>query len=179
MDKELKQIIPMSCPVCDRFYFSKLDEDVDIKQLGMTPNTTQCDMCGWFYDLEQFHDPKLKNQSNEMSLDEYKAWYQKKLLEDPCWEYWKEFVGDPDPHWCPLCGEHLFKDSLSYEICPVCGYQDSGEDAYPDERRIPTEMTFNERKQWFLNQRSLNPRFKSSPKDNRRLKIRITKNTNK
>ncbi|MEG2053174.1 MAG: hypothetical protein RRZ92_04415 [Bacilli bacterium] len=40
----------MSCPVCDKFYFTKLI-DVDIDQLGLTPNTTQCSMCGWFYDL--------------------------------------------------------------------------------------------------------------------------------
>ncbi|MEG2270061.1 MAG: hypothetical protein RSC27_01880 [Bacilli bacterium] len=61
----------MICPVCDKFYFTKLI-DVDIDQLGLTPNTTQCRMYGWFYDLEQFKDPNLKNDSNAMSLNEYK-----------------------------------------------------------------------------------------------------------
>ena len=71
MDKSLKQIKPMLCPVCGRFYFSELT-DVDIEQLRMTPNTTQCSRCGWFYDLEQVANPDLEHESNEMSLNQYK-----------------------------------------------------------------------------------------------------------
>lgn len=82
MDKNAKQIKPMLCPVCGEFYFTKLD-DVDREQLGLTPNTTQCTRCGWFYDLEQVADPNLGNQANEMSLNQYKAWYKGKIKGNP------------------------------------------------------------------------------------------------
>ncbi len=45
MNKNLKQIKPKLCPVCVKFYFTEL-LDVDIEQLGLTPNTTQCRKCG-------------------------------------------------------------------------------------------------------------------------------------
>ena len=57
MDKNLKQIKPMLCPVCGKFYFSELT-DVDIEQLNMTPNTTQCDKCGW-KPKDPHHPPKF------------------------------------------------------------------------------------------------------------------------
>ena len=76
MDKNLKQIKPMICPVCGQFYFSELT-DVEVEQLGMTPNATQCRKCGWYYDLEQLENPKLERESNEMyirhKLDTYEV----------------------------------------------------------------------------------------------------------
>ena len=66
MDKNVKQIKPMLCPVCQKFYFTKLD-GFDVEQLGLAPNTMQCSRCGWHYDLEQTKDPDLKNGANEMS----------------------------------------------------------------------------------------------------------------
>ena len=111
MDKSLKQIKPMLCPVCGRFYFSELT-DVDIEQLRMTPNTTQCSRCGWFYDLEQVTNPDLEHESNEMSLNQYKKWYQEKIKENPDWEYYEDFIGESEPHKCPVCGEYEFEDAL-------------------------------------------------------------------
>lgn len=34
MDKSLKQIKPMICPICGKFYFSELTDD-DIEQVGL------------------------------------------------------------------------------------------------------------------------------------------------
>ena len=159
MDKNLKQIKPMDCPVCDKFYFSKLN-DVDIEQLGLTPNTTQCRMCGWFYDLEQVANPNLKHQSNEMSLNEYKEWYKNKIKENPKWEYYQDFIGDPEPHKCPVCGEYEFKDVLSYDICPVCGWEDDGMEVDPRDKNGGPSKTFLEYKKMFDQQRKLDPKYR-------------------
>lgn len=137
MDKNVKQIKPMLCPVCGKFYFSKLD-DVHIEQLGMTPNSVQCTRCGWFYDLEQTKDPDLENQS----------------------QYYLDFVGEPEPHKCPVCGEYTFKDSLPSDICPVCGWEDTGFEDVPDEKPSPYMMSFNEKKAWFEEQRKKDPKFR-------------------
>ena len=162
MDKSVKQIKPTMCPVCGKFYFSELLED-EIAE-GATPNTTQCTRCGWFYDLEQQNDPDLKGQSNVLSLNEYKKWYANKIKENPKWEYYKANIGDPTPHLCPLCGEYRFKNQLSYDICPVCGWEDNGFETDPDYKTHPTHMSFNERKGWFNSQRKANPKFKAFPR---------------
>ena len=163
MDKNLKQIKPMLCPVCGKFYFTEL-LDFEIEQHGATPNTTQCRKCGWFYDLEQVADPNHKNESNEMSLNEYRAWYKTKIKENRKWEYYLDFIGDPEPHLCPVCGEYEFKDSLSSDICPVCGWEDTGYEEEPDYKPHPLIMSFNETKKRFEEQRKLNPKFKAYPR---------------
>lgn len=124
MDKNLKQIKPMTCPVCNRFYFSELNEDELAN--GETPNTTQCDKCGWFYDLEQLADPNLENQSNVLSLNQYKEEYKKKILQNPDYDYSEENASPDVPHKCPVCGEYIFDFELSYDICSVCGWNDDG-----------------------------------------------------
>ena len=159
MDRDSKQIVQMMCPVCNKFYFSELS-DVEIEQVGLTPNTTQCSVCGWFYDLEQVNDPELENQSNKMSLKQYRLWYKAKIQENPKWEYYQDYIGEPSPHKCPLCGEYTFQDELSYDICPVCGWQDCGYEEMPDEKQSSYAMSFNERKQWFAAKRQRNPLFR-------------------
>ncbi len=166
MDKNLKQIKPMSCPICGKFYFTEL-LDVEIEQLHMTPNTTQCSMCGWYYDLEQLKDPDLEHQANEMSLNQYKKWYKDKIKENPKWEYYQDFIGEPEPHKCPVCGEYIFKDSLSSDICPICGWNDCGFEEDPDEKPGLYMMSFNEHKKWFMEQRKINPKFKKYPRKKR------------
>lgn len=161
MDKTLKQIKPMLCPICGKFYFSELSED-EIDD-GETPNTTQCSKCGWFYDLEQVANPDLKNESNKMSLNQYKEWYKQKIKENPKWEYYLDFVGKPEPHVCPVCGEYTFKSILSYDICPICGWEDYGFENDPDNKPNSSMMSLNERKKWFEEQRKLNPKFKAYP----------------
>lgn len=161
MDKKLKQIKPMLCPICGKFYFTELTDD-EIAD-GETPNSIQCSRCGWYYDLEQLENPDLKSESNEMSLNEYKLWYRNKIKKNPKWQYYLDYVGKPEPHKCPICGEYKFKDSLSYDICPICGWEDYGYESDPNERRIDSVMSFNERKKWFKEQRAKNPKFIAHP----------------
>ena len=162
MASNLKQLKPMSCPVCDKFYFTKLTEEELAN--GETPNQQQCSECGWFYDLEQVADPNLKHESNEMSLNEYKEWYKNKIKENPDWEYYQDFVGEPEPHKCPVCGEYEFEDSLCRDICPVCGWEDDGMEVDPyDENGGPSEE-FLKHKKWFEEQRRINPKFKAHPR---------------
>ena len=122
MNKDVKQIEPMLCPVCGEFYFSKLDEYE--LEFGRKPNDVYCHKCGWHYDLEQTKDPNLKNQANALSLTEYKEEYQKKISENPKYDYFEEHMPEPVPHKCPVCGEYIFKDNHSFDICPVCGWED-------------------------------------------------------
>lgn len=158
MDKNVKQIKPMLCPVCQKFYFTKLD-GFDVEQLGLAPNTMQCSRCGWHYDLEQTKDPDLKNGANEMSLNEYKEWYKKKIKENPKWEYYQDFIGDPEPHLCPVCGEYEFEDQLCYDICPICGWEDNGLEVDPYDKNGGPSKQFVEHKKWFEEQRKLNPKY--------------------
>ena len=167
MDKNVKQIKPMICPVCGKFYFTELN-DVAIDQLGLTPNTTQCSMCGWFYDLEQMENPNLEKQANVMSLNQYKKWYESKINDNPKWAYYQDFIGESTPHVCPVCGEHKFSDELSYEICPICGWEDNGFEDSPDEKPGPFSMSFREKKEWFANQRQNNPKFRFMSKPHKK-----------
>ena len=43
----------------------------------------QCSICGWKYDQRQHEDHDLKNGLNELSLNEYQAWYKQKIKENP------------------------------------------------------------------------------------------------
>ncbi len=163
MDKTKKQIKPMECPVCHKFYFTKLEE-WEIKA-GETPNEQFCFRCGWHYDLEQLSDPDLKNQSNEMSLNEYRTWYKQKRKESKKWDYFEEHIPDPIPTKCPICGEYTFKNEQDFDICPICGWENNGFELTPDESTGPYSMTFAERKAWFLEKRKQNPTFKASDND--------------
>ena len=112
------------------------------------------------YDLEQVANPELKNQSNKMSFNEYRVWYKNKIKENKKWEYYLDFVGKPKPHKCPVCGEYTFKDSLSSDICPICGWEDTGFEDCPDKKASPYMMSFNETKKWFAEQRAKDSKFK-------------------
>ncbi|MBQ9457933.1 MAG: hypothetical protein IJU64_05475 [Bacilli bacterium] len=149
----------MDCPVCGKFHFSELS-DVYTEQLGLRPNDVQCRECGWFYDEEQFANPNLEGRSNQLSLSQYREWYAAKIAENPKWEYYVEQAGDPEPHRCPVCGEYEFGDTLSYDICPICGWEDNGFEAAPSEKPGPSMMSFEERKDWFEKERTKNPSFR-------------------
>ncbi len=161
----------MECPVCGKFYFSKLfDEEIEA---GETPNTTQCSMCGWYYDLEQLADPDLEHQANEMSLNQYKEWYKGKIKKNRRWEYRIENMPGPRPHICPVCGEYTFVDMHSYDICPICDWEDTGFEIFPDEQPGISMMSLNDHKKWFEEQRKQDPKFRAHPE----IKIRKKKGT--
>ncbi len=122
MDNNFKEML---CPVCGKYLFTddteleKSDPDYQGKEIDW------CIECGWRYDLSQTEDPDLKEGNNKLSLNEYKKWYQKKLLENPDFNYLDE-NHVKHPHLCPVCGKHTFSDDGSFEICPVCGWEDDG-----------------------------------------------------
>lgn len=161
MDKKEKQVKPMECPVCHKFYFTKLTED-ELED-GETPNEQQCSSCGWYYDLEQFKDPDLENESNKMSLNQYKEWYHTQIKKNHRWNYSRANRPAPKPHKCPVCNEYTFKDSICHHICPVCGWEDSGFEEFPDEKMSISSMSFHQRKEWFAKQREQNPKFRVVP----------------
>ena len=51
-------------------------------------------------------------------------------------------------HLCPVCGKYEFEESLSFDICEVCGWEDDwieGND--PDEESGANHLSLNEAKE--------------------------------
>lgn len=155
------QIKPMSCPVCDEFYFTKLDDD-ELKE-GTKPGDQFCNVCGWHYDLEQTNSPDLKGGANAMSLNEYKAWFAEKRKENPTFDY-LESICVKIPYKCPVCGEYTFKYHISYGVCPICGWEDDGSDDEPDVAQGANGVSLNEAKKLFAEKRKQDPKYRRYPK---------------
>ncbi len=115
--KEFKEML---CPVCGKLYFAKDKDPYVEKTLGH-----RCHICGWKYDLEQTEHPELKKGANELSLNQYREWYQEQLKNNPKYVFW-EANYKPVSHICPVCGRYLFKEESSFDICPFCGWEDDG-----------------------------------------------------
>ena len=109
----------MVCPVCGEYYFAELQEDDIIDNL-------QCSHCGWLYDFAQAVDPDLSVGRNAQSVNELRIAYQKKLSENPGYDYSDEHRPAKEAHLCPVCGKHTFKDRDSFDVCPICGWTDDG-----------------------------------------------------
>ena len=121
----MKNFKPMMCPICDEMYFSEPNEDSYEEELEEYLNgEVQCRHCGWIYDLNQFENPDSHEGFNKLSLNEYKKEYEEKIKENPNYDYFEEHKPSPKPHKCPVCGEYEFEDEHSYDICPVCGWED-------------------------------------------------------
>lgn len=123
----MKKFKKMSCPVCNKVFFSgphgkSEKEDLDLYLSGKV----YCQQCGWIYDLDQAENPDLKEGYNKLSVNEYKKEYEKKLAENPSYDYLEEHRPNPTPHKCPVCGEYEFEDEGSFDICPICGWEDDG-----------------------------------------------------
>ncbi len=125
MNKNKNQIKPMLCPVCGEFYFSKLSKD-DIEIFNIHPNDCCCSICGWHYDLEQTLDPNKSNESNALSLNQYREQFKQIRKLKPHYTYLEENRPTKQAHKCPVCGEYTFKDIDSYDICTSCGWEDDG-----------------------------------------------------
>lgn len=87
---------PMKCPICHKYYF--------------TEKPHYCRHCGWKYDLLQYEYPEVGHLTNELSLNEYKKWYKKKLAKNPNYDYTNE-TRNYGPHNCPVCGKYKFQNS--------------------------------------------------------------------
>ncbi len=114
----VKKYREMDCPVCGKFYFSALDE-TDIECYDYM----QCRYCGWKCDAEQTDHPDMENGLNTLSLNNYKAEYEKKIAENPDYHFQSESYIE-QPHKCPVCGRYEFKEEGSFEVCPYCGWED-------------------------------------------------------
>lgn len=114
----IKKYKEMSCPVCNKFYFSELDEN-DLKN----ENFGFCLKCGWKYDLDQTQNPDKPEGLNSKSLNEYKKEYEAIIANNPEYDY-LESVHVTTPHKCPVCGKYEFKDESTFDCCPYCGWID-------------------------------------------------------
>ena len=84
----------------------------------------------------------------------------KYVKENPEYDYFEEHMSEPVPHKCPVCGEYEFSDALSSDICPICGWEDTGFEDTPDEKPSEYMMSFNERLVWFKEKRKTNPKYR-------------------
>lgn len=117
-------IIETLCPICGKTHFESylaIGRDDSSYREGIV----FCDHCGWFYDYDQLMDHDLEDGINEMSINQYKKWYQGKLEENPNYDFIEEKDKEFNkPHPCPVCGKYTFPSSHSYDICPYCGWED-------------------------------------------------------
>ena len=167
---------PFKCPVCGKGEFIDLTEfekDDGIKYFEIDKETGKkievdewearfihCEFCGWHYDLKQVLDYNVVGDRNKKTVKELKEEYQQKIIENPDYFYDDELDYQVEPHLCPIYGEYEFEDSLSHDICPICGWEDTGFEDDPDERPSQCSMTFNERKKYFTQKRKENPKYK-------------------
>lgn len=51
-----------------------------------------CPICGWEDDEFQCDDPDLEGGANELSLNQYRAWYRKKIKKQPDWIWHNDII---------------------------------------------------------------------------------------
>ena len=115
----IKKYREMDCPVCDKFYFSRLQKG-EVEAYDYI----QCRVCGWISDVDQTDNPNLKGGLNELSLNEYKKEYEAKIAANPDYLFYDYDSYVPQPHICPVCGKYEFEHEASFDICPYCGWED-------------------------------------------------------
>ena len=119
---EKNKFVEMLCPVCGKYLFTD-DSEEEKEESNEVTEQDYCTECGWVYDLDQTNNPDLQGGNNEMSLNEYRVWYARKIKENPQYVFLEE-QNPKVPHVCPVCGKHMFSSEGSWEICPVCGWVD-------------------------------------------------------
>lgn len=145
---------PMVCPVCGDFYFSEWqdgDEDCEF----------YCLRCGWKYDIEQSENLELAHKTNELSVNEYKNLWQKKLKENPYYDYSEENCPPDTPHKCPICHKYEFKNIGCFDICPFCGWEDDDVQLNePDYAGGANELSLNAYREKYEKLIAENPKYK-------------------
>lgn len=161
----MKKFKPMSCPICDGMYFSGPNKDnYDEEIKDYLNGKVHCRHCGWIYDLNQFEKPDSHDEFNKLSLNEYKKHYEEKRKNNPNYDFEDENMPAPTPHKCPVCGEYNFENVHSYDICPVCGWED---DDYFDGGGA-NENSLEESIKIFKEKRKNNPKYKWSKELNKK-----------
>ena len=161
----MKRFKPMLCPICGGMYFSEPPEAEDLKEreediAAYLNGEVQCRHCGWIYDLDQAENPNSTDGYNNLSLNDYKKEYCEKIKQNPDYDYFEENRQPPEPRKCPVCGEYEFADESSFDICPICGWEDDGiSEDFPDEFS-PFGMTLNQWREWFKNKRKADPKYR-------------------
>lgn len=79
VEKHLPEPVPHMCPICGKYEFAD-DGCFDI-----------CKYCGWEDDGLQLAYPDYSGGANELSLNEYKKQYQKKIKENPSYVWDDEY----------------------------------------------------------------------------------------
>ena len=121
----------MLCPVCGKFFFSALDNDgEDLGYFSRLSDITAikedvptCHRCGWKYDSYQHENPESADGENGISLIDYRRKYSEIIAENTDYSYLEsQYI--PEKHLCPVCRKYVFSDVASFEICPICGWED-------------------------------------------------------
>lgn len=110
-------------PICGEFYFAPLNRDE--KKRGKTGLDSFCYVCSWNYSLEDLKNPeKIKILKDK---------FIEKRKQNKKYNYIEAIAPKKVRHLCPVCKRHLFNDVNSFDICPICGWEDDiiGE-KYPD-----------------------------------------------
>ncbi|MDO4500688.1 MAG: CPCC family cysteine-rich protein [Erysipelotrichaceae bacterium] len=120
MIKNFKQA---TCPVCGKYTFV---DDLEIEKSEPDYKGKEddyCIICGWRYDRDQLDNHDLSYGLNVLSVNDYIKDYEKKIAINPNYNYLEDnYI--PTPHICPVCGEYTFPDKGSFDVCPVCGWED-------------------------------------------------------
>ena len=106
--------------------------------------------------MDQVKNPDSKEGYNSLSLNEYKKAYEEILKANPSYDYLEENLPPLTPHKCPVCGEYLFEDEESFDICPICGWEDDG--YY--EGGGANDLSFDEAREVFESRRKDDPNYK-------------------
>lgn len=123
MDKNKKIKFPLICPVCGVGLLYKA------KNYGnYTKTSIDCPYCGAIFDVESLSDYDKKNDIIFLSINDQIKEYEENIKSDPNYYSKAHYDDTNEPHMCPVCGEYKFPDFASFDICPICGWEDNGVD---------------------------------------------------
>lgn len=163
MERKLKKIKPMSCPVCGKTYFPSLPKnkkEYEIQMEYYLKGCTFCFHCGWIYELEQVENLDTYIGFNGITLNEYRKQYQEKIKEKPDYDYFEDNLPEPTPYICPVCGKYEFADHGYCEICSYCGWEDDEfQEENPDDPRGANEISLNDYKKRYEEEIKKNPNY--------------------